>query len=70
MAEATMYFPPDFLWGTATSSHQVEGNNEHNDWWQFEGREGNTFDGSRSALACDWWENAEADFDRAHSAKR
>lgn len=65
MAEATMYFPPDFLWGTATSSHQVEGNNENNDWWQFEGQEGNTLDGSRSALACDWWENAEADFDRA-----
>jgi len=65
MAEATMYFPPDFLWGTATSSHQVEGNNERNDWWHFEGQEGSTLDGSKSALACDWWENAEADFDRA-----
>ena len=30
MAQATMYFPDDFLWGTATSSHQVEGNNENN----------------------------------------
>ena len=65
MAEATMYFPPDFRWGTATSSHQVEGNNTNNDWWQFEKEEGHILDGSTSALACDWWENAEADFDRA-----
>ncbi len=60
-----MYFPPDFLWGTATSSHQVEGNNLNNDWWRFEEEAGNILDGSKSALACDWWENAEADFDRA-----
>ena len=26
-------FPKDFLWGAATSSHQVEGNNTNNDWW-------------------------------------
>ncbi|HTL48612.1 MAG TPA: glycoside hydrolase family 1 protein [Verrucomicrobiae bacterium] len=25
-----------FLWGAATSSHQVEGNNRNNDWWAFE----------------------------------
>jgi beta-glucosidase len=29
-------FPRDFLWGTATSAHQIEGHNEHNDWWHFE----------------------------------
>jgi len=29
-------FPKDFLWGAATSSHQVEGKNIHNDWWQWE----------------------------------
>jgi beta-glucosidase len=28
-------FPKDFLWGAATSAHQVEGNN-HNDWSQWE----------------------------------
>jgi beta-glucosidase len=33
MAKATLYFPPDFKWGCATSSHQVEGNNTNNDWW-------------------------------------
>ncbi|MDO8435615.1 MAG: family 1 glycosylhydrolase, partial [bacterium] len=29
----TMWFPKGFLWGTATSSHQVEGNTTNNDWW-------------------------------------
>lgn len=29
-------FPFSFLWGTATSSHQVEGDNRHNDWWAWE----------------------------------
>jgi len=28
-------FPSDFLWGAATSAHQVEGNN-HNDWSEWE----------------------------------
>ncbi len=26
-------FPRNFLWGAATSAHQVEGNNINNDWW-------------------------------------
>lgn len=59
-----MYFPPDFLWGTSTSSHQVEGDNRNNDWWKWE-EAGHILDGSTSARACDWWENAEDDFDRA-----
>ena len=29
-------FPPDFLWGTATSAHQVEGGNTNNDCWVLE----------------------------------
>ena len=66
MAEATFTFPADFKWGTATSSHQVEGNNIHNDWWAWE-QEGlfsgdrRIFDNQTSGLACNWWENAEAD---------
>ncbi|MGD8585921.1 MAG: glycoside hydrolase family 1 protein [Chloroflexota bacterium] len=63
MARATMYFPPDFLWGSATSSHQVEGNNLNNDWWAWEREDGHILDGGRSGLACNWWENAERDID-------
>jgi beta-glucosidase len=29
-------FPAGFLWGSATSAHQVEGANINNDWWDFE----------------------------------
>lgn len=65
MAQATMYFPPDFRWGTATAAHQVEGNNSNNDWWQWEQERGRILHGQKSALACNWWENAEADLDRA-----
>lgn len=63
MAQATMFFPRDFLWGTATAAHQVEGNNSNNDWWQWEQQENTILDGSRSGLACNWWQNAEQDLD-------
>src|ERR1035437_3062860 len=33
-------FPGDFLWGTATAAHQVEGNNSNSDWWDWELRRG------------------------------
>lgn len=65
MARATMIFPPDFLWGTATAAHQVEGNNKNSDWWQWEQSEGHIEGGQKSGLACDWWANAEADLDQA-----
>jgi beta-glucosidase len=29
-------FGPDFLWGTATAAHQIEGNNVNSDWWALE----------------------------------
>lgn len=31
-------FPDNFVWGSATSSHQIEGNNINNDWWEWEKR--------------------------------
>ncbi|MEE9617874.1 MAG: glycoside hydrolase family 1 protein [Anaerolineae bacterium] len=65
MPEATFHFPSDFKWGVATAAHQVEGNNTNNDWWDWEQQEGHIKDGHKSGLACNWWENAEADFDRA-----
>ena len=36
MATRIYEFPPDFMWGAGTSSHQVEGNNCGNDWWAAE----------------------------------
>ncbi|MGD8464087.1 MAG: glycoside hydrolase family 1 protein [Anaerolineae bacterium] len=59
----SLVFPEGFLWGTATAAHQVEGNNTNNDWWAFEQRPGAIWHGDRSGLACDWWRNAEQDFD-------
>lgn len=40
-----------FLWGVATSSHQIEGNNHHNDWWHWE-KQGNIEGGVLSNQAC------------------
>jgi len=65
MAEASFTFPNNFLWGTATSSHQVEGNNTNNNWYAWE-NDGNTISGEKSELACDWWQGRwKEDFDRA-----
>ncbi|MBN1178859.1 MAG: glycoside hydrolase family 1 protein [Anaerolineae bacterium] len=65
MPEATFHFPPDFKWGTATAAHQVEGSNENNDWWLWEQQDGRIKEGHRSQPSCNWWEQAEEDFDRA-----
>ena len=43
-------FPADFIWGVATASHQIEGNNNNN-WTQFEEQEHKTPSGD----ACDHW---------------
>jgi beta-glucosidase len=37
----TFTFPEEFTWGSATASHQVEGDNTKSDWWRFERRAGN-----------------------------
>ncbi len=63
MAQAEMLFPQDFLWGTATSSFQVEGNNKNSDWWAWEQENGRVLHNHKSELACNWWQNVEADLD-------
>ncbi len=65
MPEATLHFPGDFRWGVATAAHQVEGGNTNNNWWAWEQEEGHIAGRHASGAACNWWENAEADFDRA-----
>lgn len=59
-------FPPDFLWGVATSSHQVEGGCTNNQWSAWE-QLGRIKSGDTVGTACDWWRNAERDFDLAQS---
>ncbi|MBF0484379.1 MAG: glycoside hydrolase family 1 protein [Candidatus Omnitrophica bacterium] len=57
-------FPQNFLWGAATSSHQVEGNNTNNDWWEWEQIR---LPHARSGQACDQWNRYEEDFKLAQS---
>ncbi|MGQ9722689.1 MAG: glycoside hydrolase family 1 protein [Candidatus Jordarchaeum sp.] len=56
-------FPKGFLWGAATSAHQVEGNNTNNQWWAWEQEGGHINDGSISGRACDHYNLYEKDFD-------
>ena len=59
----------EFLWGTATAAHQVEGGNTNNDWWTWEQGAGHIKNGDTSARACDWWrgEKYREDFDLARA---
>lgn len=64
-------FPKGFLWGAATSSHQVEGGNSENDWadWESAGRAREI-----SGTACDHGRRFRDDFEMAkrlgHNAHR
>ncbi len=49
-----------FFWGTATSSHQIEGNNSANDWWAWE-QTGKLKEAS--GLACDHFRRFREDID-------
>jgi beta-glucosidase len=64
-------FPEGFLWGGATSSHQVEGGNTHNDWWAWEQSERVA---ESSGDAADHFHRFREDFDLAreigHNAHR
>ena len=57
-------FPKGFLWGVSTAAHQVEGGNEKNQWYDWE-MGGRIKSGDSCRVACDWWNNAERDFDLA-----
>ena len=63
---SSLAFPPGFLWGVATSSHQFEGGNTNNQWYLWE-QSGRIRTGETAGLACDWWTHAERDFDLAQS---
>jgi beta-glucosidase len=55
-------FPENFYWGTATSAHQIEGNNKNNDWWQAEQDNKVQY---RSGISCDSYNRYEEDLDLA-----
>ncbi len=61
----------EFLYGAATSAHQVEGNNVHNDWWNWEQNRPLEF---RSGRAADHWRLYKQDLSLAknlgHNAHR
>ena len=65
-------FPDGFLWGAATSGHQVEGNNKNSDWWHWE--EKVQPPGMRSGKAADHYHKYKKDFEMAkelgHNAHR
>ncbi len=63
---ARLPLPEGFLFGAATSPHQVEGNNVASDWWAFENREG-TIVAERSGDACDSFERWREDMDLLRS---
>src|SRR5262245_24564001 len=67
-------FPAGFLWGAATSAHQVEGNCTNNQWWAWEQEGGHIRGGVASGVACDHYRRYEEDFRLAaelgHNAHR
>ena len=53
-------FPKDFLWGSATAAHQVEGYCDNNNWYRFESARDEhgrprILDGQRAGVCCDHW---------------
>uniref|UniRef100_A0A7S4D568 Beta-glucosidase n=1 Tax=Heterosigma akashiwo TaxID=2829 RepID=A0A7S4D568_HETAK len=58
-------FPRDFLWGTSTASHQIEGGCDNNNWSAFERRqvkgEPAIKNGDRVGAACDHWNRVDED---------
>ena len=61
--EKEFKFPDGFLWGSATSSYQVEGGIENNDWAEA-ARNGKV---PAAGRACDHYNRYEEDFDIARS---
>jgi beta-glucosidase len=59
-------FPETFLWGTATSAYQIEGDNTNSDWWRYE-RAPHTRAVEPCGDACDSWHRYEEDLDLVHS---
>jgi len=69
MPTATYTFPAGFLWGSATSAFQVEGQSPASNWSAWVNEPGRILQGMKPGLACDWWGGRwKEDFDRAAEA--
>jgi len=64
--ERDLRFPDGFRWGLATSAFQCEGaaGKPSSTWARWEAL-GHVRAGNRSGVACNWWAEAESDFDLA-----
>jgi beta-glucosidase len=70
MANDFLSFPVGFVWGTATSSHQIEGAWDQDGkgesiWDRFASVPGNIADGKDARAACDHYHRYESDLDLA-----
>lgn len=64
MVDAIYQFPEDFLWGTATAAHHVEGDLT-NSWSAWEDAGGHVFQNQKHGRACEWrFGRWREDFDR------
>jgi len=66
MFTSTIQFPADFVFGSATAAHQVEGNCVHNDWWAHE-HAPDTNAIEPSGIACDHYHRFADDFRLIHA---
>ena len=57
----TLAFPKDFIWGAASSSHQVEGNCTNNNWSKWEKEQMGKKVKEASGTACDHWNKYQDD---------
>jgi len=60
------HFGKDFLWGSATSAYQVEGNCTNNNWYQFESAadtngQPRISNGQKAGICCDHWNRYKED---------
>ncbi|HZR31622.1 MAG TPA: family 1 glycosylhydrolase [Terriglobales bacterium] len=63
-SQTEVKLPARFLWGVSTAAHQVEGGNLNNQWWAWEAA-GRVKSKDCCGNACNWWLQAERDFDLA-----
>src|SRR6266487_651163 len=59
--ETRRSFPKGFLWGTSSAAYQVEGDNKHSDWWDWERQGGRIANGDSAAVACDHYHRYRED---------